>query len=409
MIISSFFEAATRPRNAVSSPTWTRPELLNGYGIATASGQTVSPERSKQVHAAYRCANLLSNDIAKIPLQQFTSRGPGDVQRVRADGRLRNMAYVVEVMPNAVQTPFILRKTAMMWLLFWGNAYFWMPPKRERELFLLPSSSTLPYNKPDGSLWYKCSLPDGEPVDAPAVEVMHLMINSVDGLLGRSVIHYARETLGRRLGASETQNKFYKQGLLPGAIAWVRGELNPEARKKIRDKYAEALEGSENSGRLAVIDQKIEKLDIVQMQPRDAQFLESINATDAEIANFFEVPLYKLNLGKQSYQSNEQQNLDYLSSTLDPYLVQIEQAAMLKWLTLDEQAYSYWRFERNAFLRTDAKTRTTYLKDRIQSGQMTPNEARQIEDLPAYADGDRFYMPSNIQAIQKNSGTQMTT
>lgn len=405
MIISAFLDAL-RPANVVTSPTWTRPELLSGYSLPTASGQTVTPERSKQVHTAYRCGNILSNDIAKIPMQQFISRRQGEVERVRPNGLTRNMAYVVEVQPNGVQTPFILRKTAIMWLLYWGNAYLWMPPKRERELFVLPSSSTLIYNRPDGSIWYKCTLPVGEPIDAPAVEVLHLMINSVDGLAGRSVVEYARETLGRRLGASETQNKFYKQGLMPGAVAWVRGEMNKEARKKMRESYSEAMAGSENAGSLAIMDQKVEKLDIVQMQPRDAQFLESIQATDAEIANFFEMPLYKLNLGKQSYQSNEQQNLDYLATTLDPYLVQWEQAAQLKWLTVEEQAFSYWRFERNALLRTDAKTRTAYLKERVQSGQMTPNEARQIEDLPAYPDGDRFYMPSNIQAI-RNSGTQI--
>jgi len=399
VILSNFFEAL-RVRNLVT-PTWTRPELLSGYSLATASGQKVTPESSKQVASAYRCANIISDDVAKMPLQQFISRRPGELERVRPNAITRNMAYVVEVQPNRQQTPFIFKKTAILWLLFWGNAYIWLPPGREREMFILPANSTRPYNEKDGSIWYEANLPDGTK-RLPAVEVLHLMINSINGLTGRSVITYARETLGRRQAAGQTQNLFYSQGLMPSAIAWFKGEMNKDARKKVREAYSEAMAGTDNAGRLAVLDSKVERFDIVQMQPKDAQFLESIEATDSDIANFFGMPLYKLNLGKQSYESNEQQNLDYLSTTLDPYLVQWEQAAQLKWLTAAEQAYSYWRFERNALLRTNAKDRAEYLQKQILSGQLTPNQACQIQDLPSYEGGDNHFIPSNMAVIDQD-------
>jgi HK97 family phage portal protein len=115
------------------------------------------------------------------------------------------------------------------------------------------------------------------------------------------------------------------------------------------------------------------------------------------------VPLYKLNQGKQSYQSNEQQNLDYLNTTLDPYLVQWEQAAALKWLTEAEQNSMYFRFNRDALLRTDAKTRGETLEKAIFSGRLTPNEARQIEDLSAYTGGDDHYIPANMMPVEGGS------
>jgi HK97 family phage portal protein len=173
--------------------------------------------------------------------------------------------------------------------------------------------------------------------------------------------------------------------------------------------------GSSNAYRLAVMDAKISKFEVITMKPVDAQFLESINATDMQIANFFGMPAYKLNMGKQSYESNEQQDLDYLKTTLDPYLVQWEQAAALRWLSEAEQNYTYFRFNRDVILRTDAKTRTGILKDKIQSGQMTPNEARQIEDMPAYEGGDAHYIPANMAMVgadgtliggTKSSGTE---
>jgi HK97 family phage portal protein len=213
------------------------------------------------------------------------------------------------------------------------------------------------------------------------------------------VITYARETLGRQMGAYETQGRFYAQGMNPSGVMYMKGDLNKEAREKVRDTFQAALGGTSNAYGLAVMDEKVSKFEPITMKPVDVQFLESIQENDLEIANYFGVPLYKLDRGKQSYASNEQSNLDYLSTTLDPYLVQFEQTAMLQWLSEEEQNYVYLRFNRDVLLRTDAKTRSEYLEKNILSGQMTPNEARQINDLPAYEGGDDHYIPMNMGKV----------
>ena len=138
------------------------------------------------------------------------------------------------------------------------------------------------------------------------------------------------------------------------------------------------------------------------MKPTDAQFLEGIAATDIDIANFFNIPAHKLNMGKQSYASNEQQELDYLKGCLNPYLIQWEQAGRLKWIREDEQATTYLRWNRDALLQTDAKTRTEILEKRILIGMLSPNEAREIEDLSAYEGGDAHYMAVNMAVIGKD-------
>lgn len=389
-------------------PTWTRPELSANYSYTTASGQAVSPESAKRIATVYRCANIISDDIAKMPLQQFISRRPGDVERVRPDVFRRNMAYLSEVQPNRSQTAFILKKTSILWLLFWGDMYIWSPPSRTREMFILPSNATLPIIGDDGQVKYQISL-GGITEEIPDVEVLHLMINSVNGLNGRSVLTYARETIGRRQAANETQDKLQAQGLMPGAMMHFIGDLSKEARLKAREAYGDAVSGSGNAGRLLVLDGKVDKFETIPISAADAQFLESVAATEVDIANFFQMPLYKLNQGKQSYESNEQQKLDYLDSTLEPYLTQWEQGAQVRWLTNDEQAYSYWRFNRKALLRMDAKARGERLKSDIMSGQLSPNEARAIEDEPRYEGGDYRYVPSNMAVIYPDGSIQMIT
>lgn len=401
----------SRPRNATHTPmTLSETVDLLNLSAVTSSGQAVTVENARNIHTAYRCVNILSDDVAKMPLQTFISRAPGQIERMRPSSRFENISWLLEISPNRWMTPFIFKKAAMMWLLNYGAAYIWQPPRqagRRRELFILRSDLTRPLFDKSGNLWYEVRWPGEEPQHIPDVEVLALLINSSDGITGSSVIAHARETLGRQRGAHETQGKFFAQGLNPSGILWAAGDLSKEGREKVRDSFQETMSGSGNAYKLAVIDNKFTKFEQITMRPVDAQFLESIAQNDAEIANFYGVPLYKLNMGKQSYQSNEQQNLDYLSTTLDPYLVQWEQAAALRWLTEEDQNYTYFRFNRDVLLRTDAKTRAETIEKRILSGQLTPNEGRQIEDMPAYEGGDAHYIPGNMALVGEDGSLIM--
>ena len=384
--------------------TMTLPEYVEAVGGGTKAGQVVTVESSKNVHTAYRCINIISDDIAKMPFQTFINRSPGVIERMQPSNRIPvNISWLLEVSPNRNMTPFIFKKTVVQWSLNWGAGYVWYPvpkPGQRPEMFVLPSDVTFPVYDMQGNIWYQTKFSNGETKYIPGVEVFALIINSTDGVTGKSVITYARESLGRRLGASDTQANFYRQGLNPGGIIWMDGAIDKEARKKVRNSYQEAMGGSENAYSLAIFDSKVSKFEQVTMKPIDVQFLQGIEVNDMEIANFFGMPLYKLNMGKQSYESNEQQNLDYLNTTLDPFLVQWEQCAALKWLREDEQNYIYFKFNRDVLLRTDAKTRSDVIAKRIQSGVLTPNEGRQIDDLSAYTGGDRHYFPSNMATIE---------
>jgi HK97 family phage portal protein len=184
------------------------------------------------------------------------------------------------------------------------------------------------------------------------------------------------------------------------AYIQMGGALDKPGRKKVRDEYEEAME----TYGLAVFDNKITKFEPVQMKFTDAQFLEQINASDEDIANFFGISLGMLNMGKQSYSSNDQKFGEYLYGTLDAYLVPFEQAARIRWLSVDEQGRNYFRFIRESLLRMDAKTRAETNEILIRSAQRTPNEAREKDDMTAYAEGDEFYMSSN-NALVSNGGT----
>ncbi|MBI5951896.1 MAG: phage portal protein [Chloroflexi bacterium] len=387
----------------------TLPQVVELMGGSTRAGQVVTPESSRNVATAYRCLNILSDDVAKLPLQVYMSRQSGEVERMRPDAMMRNLAWLTERQPNRWWSPFQFKKQLMQWLVAWGNGYVWTPPAYPREQFILHANRTTPIFDVDGNLWYRTQFSaNGKFEYIPDVEVMHVLINPDEtGFVGRGVIKYARETIGRQLAAYGSQSTLFKNGLSAAGIMWLAGESKPEERKRVREMYEEVMSGDENNGRIAVLDKKVTKFEPVTLSPRDVQFLQLIADNDIAVMNFFGMPSYKLNTGKQSYQSNEQNNLDYLSTTLDPYLVQIEQAGGLKWLSLQEQGYTYLRFERSALFRTDAKSRGDYLNGAIQNGRLCPNEARQIEDRSADPNplANQLWMASNL-APMSNTQTQ---
>jgi Phage-related protein len=100
-------------------------------------------------------------------------------------------------------------------------------------------------------------------------------------------------------------------------------------------------------------------------------------------------------MGKQSYQSNEQQDLDYMKSTIDPHAVQWEQAARISWLSEADQQSGYFKFNRESILRTNAKSRAELHEIQIRSGTLLPNESREIEDRDGYEEGGKFWMTKN--------------
>jgi HK97 family phage portal protein len=405
MILSRAINAA-QPINA--APIKPEPAYAGSRYVSskTKAGQTVDEDTALGVAAAYRATNIISDDIAKMPLQQFIDLG-SQKERVKADVKTRNMAYLLEISPNLWGwTPFQFKKILAQWLILWGNSYAWRPPVRPFQLFILPASTTYPVYDQDGAIWY-ATMQKNKLVYIPGPEVLHTLINpDSSGQMGRGIISYARESIGRQLGAYSTESKLYKNGMNPTAYMQVNASLDKEKREDYRESYSEVMTADYEGPRLAVFDNKIAKYETVSMSLVDAQFLELIGATDRDIANFFGMPLHMLNMGKEAYSSNEEKYLEYLNTTLDSYLVQFEQGARVKWLSESEQQNQFWKFNRDSLLRMNSKARAETNEILIRSGQRTPNEAREKDDFSAYADGENFYMTKNYAGVNQVDKSQ---
>lgn len=373
-------------------------------GRKTQSGETVSVFSSQCIATAYRAKNIISDAVAIMPFKMYEKKSDGSIANIDPDPVTRNMPYLMQISPNLWGwTPSLLKKAATEWLLFHGNSYQWNPPSAPSQVFVLPANKTRPVFDLDGNLWYEHRFTSSpKPVYIPGVEILHLLINPDEtGWMGRGVVTFARETFGRRMAANKTQAMMYAQGFMPAAVMRVDGEASKEVRDKMRSSYEEAMSGADNAFRLAILDDKIKEYTPVELQTKDSDWLESISATDDDIALFFGLPGHMLNKGKEAYNSNEQKYQEFVSLTLDPFLVPWEEAARVRWLPREQQTNTYFKFKREALLRMNAKERAEINSIRIQSGQSTPNEARAQNEENPYPEGDQFWMASNIQPITK--------
>ena len=141
----------------------------------------------------------------------------------------------------------------------------------------------------------------------------------------------------------------------------------------------------------------------IGLNQRDAQFIESRAFSVEEVSRFTGIPQYMLQSGKQAYESNEQQQLDFVVSTLQPYVTQWEEEFQYKLLTEQQlKAGFYLRMNVAARLRGDNESRSRFYEKMIASGVYCPDDCRALEEknpLPN-GTGQRFFMTKNLDTVE---------
>jgi len=146
------------------------------------------------------------------------------------------------------------------------------------------------------------------------------------------------------------------------------------------------------------------KLSAVDIPPNQLQFLETLKLSANAIASIYGIDPREIG-GSASesltYTNDESRPLTR-AHNLRPYLVRIENAVN-RWIS----GPVYMKFNIDATIRADTKTRTEVVGAKIADGRMSVNEARALEDLEPVAGGDFHNVPSPKSDIQ--NGTPNTT
>ena len=303
--------------------------------------------------------------------------------------------------PNPEMPSYALREALFAHVLNWGNAYAlidfddYTEPK---AIWLMrPDRTKLMRDYETRQLYFNYTPMDGSlPVKVPYYRVLHVPGLGFDGLTGYSIISMARDAIGLGLATEKFGALYFGQGTNLGAIAKHPGHLSPEAHDNLKKDLKEKYEGIGKSHSLIILQEGM-TFDKTTIPPDDSQFLETRQFQITDIARWYRVPPHMIgDLSKATFSNIEQQSLEYVVYTLTPWLVRWEQWMNFKLIPPQLQATHYFKFIVQALLRGDFASRTNGYHMAIMDGWLSPNEAREFEDLNPRIGGDEYLRPTNM-------------
>lgn len=376
-----------------------------GYPTTTSLTDTTATAAMK-LSSVDRCIEVLSDSLGKLPIYVMERD-----TRKRVENHPLN--EILTLRPNEAQTPTVAKKMVEANRNCGGNGYAWIirsPFTLAPEALLpVPFELVQPWLDASGQLWYSVIHPfTGTPMTVHRMDMIHLMAYTHNGYKGISVLSRASEVIGAGRAAQQYNLSYYANGGQPAGVLQTSTDLSgfveityPDGTKEkvskkdlVRLEWEKRHAGPSNAQRVAILDYGLEYKPI-SISNKDAQFVEQSELSVQDIARFFGVPLYKLQAGKQSYNSNEQNAIEYVVSTLHPIVTQWEEELTWKLLPASEATRLKVRINMMAELRGDFSSRATWYKAMREIGGYSINDILALEDLPDVEGGDERYASLN--------------
>lgn len=399
-IFSGLFKSRDKPKNSTAGSAY---RFFTGSSTA---GKNVTERSAMQMTAVYSCVRVLSEAVAGLPLHLYKYRSDGGKEKA-----IDNPLYfLLHDEPNPEMTSFVFRETLMTHLLLWGNAYAQIIRNGKGEVValypLMPNRMTVDRDE-NGRLYYKYYRGSDEAIRNKEYEVilspydvLHIPGLGFDGLVGYSPIAMAKNAIGLAMATEEYGAKFFANGAAPSGVLEHPGTLkNPE---KVRESWNATFGGSHNANKVAVLEEGM-KYTPISISPEQAQFLETRKFQINEIARIFRVPPHMVgDLEKSSFSNIEQQSLEFVKYTLEPWLVRWEQSMVRSLLTPGEKQEYFIKFNVDGLLRGDYASRMSGYATARQNGWMSANDIRELENLdriPAEDGGDLYLINGNMTKL----------
>ena len=396
-ILSGLFHSRDKPENSTVGSRYAF------YMGGSSSGKSVTERSAMQMTAVYACVRILSEAIAGLPLHLYRYKEDGGKEKAIG----HPLYLLLHDEPNPEMSSFVFRETLMTHLLLWGNAYAQIIRNGKGEVValypLMPNKMTVSRDE-NGQLYYTYQksqeeLPkdDVYTVTLHPSDVLHIPGLGFDGLVGYSPIAMAKNAIGLAIATEEYGAKFFANGATPGGILEYPGAVKDT--DKIRESWNRGFSGSQNAGKVAILEEGM-KYTPISIAPEQAQFLETRKFQINEIARIFRVPPHMVgDLEKSSFSNIEQQSLEFVKYTLDPWVVRWEQSIQRTLLSRDEKTTYFVKFNLEGLLRGDYQSRMNGYATARQNGWMSANDIRELENLdriPAEDGGDLYLINGNM-------------
>ena len=398
---SSLFRSRDAPQNRTAGSGYTF------YFGGSTSGKAVTERSAMQMTAVYSCVRILAEAVAGLPLNLYRYTEDGGKEKA-----IDHPLYLLlHDEPNPEMSSFVFRETLMTHLLLWGNAYAQVIRNGKGEVIalypLMPNKMMVDRDE-RGQLYYSYQRGNDEAVrskDQTVIlrpsDVLHIPGLGFDGLVGYSPIAMAKNAIGMAIACEEYGAKFFANGAAPGGVLEHPGTIKDPQR--VRESWQSTFGGSGNANKIAVLEEGM-KYTPIGISPEQAQFLETRKFQINEIARIFRVPPHMVgDLEKSSFSNIEQQSLEFVKYTLDPWVTRWEQSIQRSLLTPEEKSTYFVKFNLEGLLRGDYQSRMNGYATARQNGWMSANDIRELENLdriPAEEGGDLYLINGNMLPLK---------
>ncbi len=372
----------------------------------SSAGKSVTERSAMQMTAVYSCVRILAEAVAGLPLHFYKYNNDGSKSKAIDS----NLYHLLHDEPNPEMSSFVFRETLMTHLLLWGNAYAQIIRNGKGEVIalypLMPNKMSVDRDE-NGVLYYTYQRSQEEGKESGTVtlstrDVLHIPGLGFDGLVGYSPIAMAKNAIGLAIATEEYGAKFFANGAAPSGVLEHPGTIKDPAR--LRENWNATFGGSANSGKVAVLEEGM-KYTPISISPEQAQFLETRKFQINEIARIFRVPPHMVgDLEKSSFSNIEQQSLEFVKYTLDPWIIRWEQSLNRALLNVEEKKVYFFKFNVEGLLRGDYQSRMQGYATARQNGWMSANDIRELENLdkiPAESGGDLYLVNGNMLPLNK--------
>ena len=398
---SGLFRSRDAPKNRTSGSAYSF--FMGG----STSGKRVNERSAMQMTAVYSCVRILSEAVAGLPLHLYRYTENGGKEKATG----HPLYFLLHDEPNPEMTSFVFRETLMTHLLLWGNAYAQIIRNGKGEILalypLMPDRMTVDRDD-KGRLYYEYQVSNE---DAPTMkgnlvrlqpsDVLHIPGLGFDGLVGYSPIAMAKNAIGMAIACEEYGAKFFANGAQPSGVLEHPGTIKDPRR--VRESWTQTFGGSQNANKVAVLEEGM-KYTPISISPEQAQFLETRKFQINEIARIFRVPPHMVgDLEKSSFSNIEQQSLEFVKYTLDPWVSRWEQGMVRSLLAAEEKKSYFIKFNVDGLLRGDYQSRMNGYAIGRQNGWMSANDIRELENLdciPQEQGGDLYLINGNMTKLE---------
>jgi len=356
--------------------------------------------QSMKLSVVYRCVQVISDAVAQMPLEVFSIDSNGYLTKA-----IEHPLYdMLSFEPNDNMSRFTFYKMIVTYLLLKGNAYIEIQRDKNynpiKLTLLNPEDVTvqIDLNKNISYLYRDNTI--SRPINK--ANMIHILNHSEDGIIGKSTLDYAVNSLEISNNTEQQVNGFFKGGANMYGLITVQSNINKEQQEALQKSFSAAFNPTSGKpGGIAIIPNGMDYKSI-SVNPKDSQMLESRQFNVVDICRFFGVsPVKAFDLSASTFNNVETMQLAFLTDTITPLLEKIEIEFHRK-LFVKSERYKYeLKFDVQRILRTDMTSRSDYYTKMFNLGAYSTNEIRKEIGMPAIELGDKHYITANVKDINE--------